>query len=133
MNNFLSLFTIHYRMQNLKISELRSIPKGWNINGYLKKQLEDLFANSVKSKIPITRALERLKTPIPSPRTKTSVPLPRPKKTVPTKSLVFFQTRTENSGIKEKKIDDNILENVRNYFRLRKENEAVKDKITRDI
>ena len=101
-------------MQNLKISELRSISKGWNINGYLKKQLENLFANSVKSKIPITRALERLKTPIPSPRTKTSVPLPRSKKTVPTKSLVFFQTRTEN-------------------FRLRKENEAVKDKITRDI
>ena len=33
----------------------------------------------------------------------------------------------------KKEVDDNIIKNIRNPFRLKKENEAIKDRITREI
>ena len=40
----------------------------------------------------------------------------------------------KSSGLeKDKKIEDNTIKNVRNLFRLTKENETIKDRVIRDI
>ena len=73
-----------------------------------KKQLEDLFTTPQRSKIP---------TSIPRPKL---TPLPRPEKSI-TLSRPILLPRTKKSislpRIKNLTIEDNIINNVRNFLR----------------
>ena len=92
-----------------------------------KKQLEDLFIKTQRPKIPIPITRTKVSKPIPLPRPKKHTSSPRPITLQRTKKPV------SSLGTESNIIEDYIIKDERNLFRLKKENEVIKGRIIRDI